>query len=291
MSVLKKLAIAKAKLKIRGKYKRRFGFSPNFKNPQTFTEKIQYRKLYDHNPLFSVCSDKYQVRRWVAERIGEDYLIPLHYVGDSLSVEVLKSMPDQFVVKTNHDSGGVWVVKDKAKMNTDEILKGVEQHLAQDFGKKVVEPWYSSIPRKVIIEGFLDNPGKELPEDYKFHVFKSKGKTRLILQIDFERESKSKHHRTFYDEQLKVLPFTWSDRNHFVELESLQNFELMKELALTLSADFNYARVDFYNIAGKIYFGEITFAPASGLRPFPERKYDFELGSYWELESTTKRGS
>lgn len=284
LSIAQQLVTLKRKFIIRGKYKRRFGYAPDFKHPKTLTEKIQVRKLYDHNPLFALCSDKYQARDWVAEKIGPEYLVKLHFVGDALTEADLAAMPEKFVVKTNHDSGGVWVVADKSRMHAQRIVAEVNQHLALDFGRKVIEPWYSDIPRKVIVEEYLEAPGKAVPEDYKFHVFRSAGVPRLILQVDFDRESKASHHRTLYDDALNVLPFSWYTRNKFVELTAIDNFELMKSLALKLSEGFNYVRVDFYNIEGRVVFGEMTFAPTGGYKPFSEYQYDLQLGSYWDLE-------
>ena len=204
--------------------------------------------------------------------------------GETITQAVVDNLPGKFVIKTNHDSGGVWVVTDKSQLDFEKVKLEIDERLSKDFGKRLFEPWYSHIERKVVVEAFLDDGKNSVPEDYKFHVFKSKGQTRLILQINYSRANKKDHNRTFYDEHLNVLPFSWPKPNNFVEVDRVENFDEMKRLAIKLAEDFNYVRVDFYNLNGKIYFGELTFAPTSGYKPFDDVKYDQLLGSYWELE-------
>lgn len=261
----------------------RMGYFPRLNNPRSFNEKVQYRKLYQNNPNFVICSDKYEVRDFVANRIGEEFLIPLMYVGDDITEEYLNSLNTGYVVKTTHDSGGVSIVRAGEKPNYRDIVSRTRESLKRDFGKLVHESWYSDIKPKVIIEQMLQDGNGNPPSDFKFHVFNQKdGSDLIFLAIDYDRFT-DRQSRSFYNEKGELLPFGSEFKNKCKPLGNVKNLSQMFSLARELSKGFDYVRVDLYNVDGQIFFGELTFAPGSGYTLFTERKYDFDFGNHWQL--------
>ena len=162
----------KAKEKyIKKQFKKYLGYEVDFnKEPETFNQKIQFRKLYDDNLLYSICADKYRVREYIKEKIGEEYLVPLYLVTNKLTEEQWDKLPNSFVAKANHNSGPVQIVKDKTKANKKEIIRELNNQLKLDYGILSMEKYYSDIPRNIIVEKYL----KDNIEDYKFHTFRKK---------------------------------------------------------------------------------------------------------------------
>lgn len=259
---------------IEKKFKENVGYEIDFsKEPKTFNEKIQFRKLYDENPLYSICADKYRVREYVKNKIGEEYLIPLYLVTDKLTEEQWDKLPNKFVAKTNHDSGTVKIVKDKTKVNKKEIIRELNTQLKFDYGILSMEKYYSDIPRKIIVEKFLEDN----IIDYKFMCFSGKVENCFIclnrkttgLNIDF------------YDINWNLLPFERHYKNSGQKIPKPILYKKMIELSEKLSEDFDFVRVDLYEVNNKIYFGELTFCPGSGMEEFTPVEWDYKLGSYW----------
>lgn len=264
------------------KFKKRLGYDIEFnKTPETFNQKIQFRKLYDHNPLYSICADKYRVREYVKEKIGEEYLIPLYLVTDKLTEEQWSQLNAPFVIKPNHDSGTVEIVKDKNKVNAQKVITDINRFLKIDYGKISLEKYYTDIKeRKIIVEKYL----KDNIEDFKFHVFNMENETKIFIQID--RDRFQGHKRNIYDENFNKLDFKYVQGYEFFENDikkevSEEILAKMKELVKKLSQGFEYVRVDLYNVDGKIYFGEMTFCPESGFGDINPVEWDYKLGSYW----------
>ena len=157
---------------IQKKFKEYLGYEIDFlKEPITFNQKIQFRKLYENNPLYSICADKYRVREYVKEKIGEEYLIPVYLVTDKLTEEQWDKLPNSFVAKANHNSGPVQIVKDKNRANKKEIIKELNNQLKLDYGILSMEKYYSDIPRKIIVEKFLKDNEREMLQDIKSSLF------------------------------------------------------------------------------------------------------------------------
>ena len=266
---------------VQKQFKESIGYDIDFsKEPQTFNEKVQFRKLYDHNPLYSICADKYRVREYVKEKIGEEYLIPLLLVTDKLTEEQWDKLPNQFVAKANHNSGPVQIVKDKSKANKKEIIKELNNQLKLDYGIFSMEKYYSDIPRKIIVEEFLEDNIK----DYKFFCFDGEVKYCQLIKdrnteeiIDFY--SKDWEKQNFIG---IVNPKKPKEKNSLIVEVIPKNYEKMLKIAEKLSKNFDFARVDLYNVEGEIYFGEITFCPASGLGTFIPEEWNYKFGSYWK---------
>lgn len=261
-------------------------YIPNFKNPKTYNEKINYRKNNPKHELFSICSDKIAAKDYVAKQISTDIIIPNYYVGDDISFEKMKSILNEkgdCLLKANHNSGPVYLL---TTQSTDKEIKhavdDVNHQLTIDFGKLQNETWYSDIKPRVLVEKRLQAPKDEndIP-DYKFHVFKKKsGGFNVIPHVDFDRFNN--HNRSFFDEDLNYLPFYVRYPSIRSYVQKPENYEKMVEIAKILAEPFSYVRVDLYNVSGAIYFGEMTFAHESGGGEFTSKGYDLWMGNLWQ---------
>jgi len=261
-------------------------YIPNFKNPKTYNEKINFRKRDPKNPLFSVCADKVKAKEYVAEKISSQIIIPSYYVGDSIDVRQVKAIIAEYgdcFLKANHNSGAVYLLTSSStESEIQEAVDNVLEQLEYDFGHLVNEPWYSDIERKVLVEMRLSpSPGEVDIRDYKFHVFRqSDGGFKIILEVHFDQNWN--HNISYFTEDLCWIPITIEYPNIVTQIEPPDNYALMLEYARKLAEPFSYVRVDFYNLDGAIYFGELTFAKTSGAAVFMNRMYDLWLGNFWQ---------
>src|SRR5699024_4957449 len=247
-------------------------YIPNFKNPKTYNEKINYRKNDPKHELFSICSDKIAAKEYVAEQISPDIIIPNYYVGKNISFETMKSILEEkgdCLLKANHNSGPVYLLTTES---TDQEIKhavdDVNNQLTIDFGKLQNEKWYSDIKPGVLVERrLLPEEGDTDVKDYKFHIFKQNdGSVKVILEVHFEQTVN--HSISYFDQDLNWLPITIELPNIITRIKKPSNYQVMIDYAKTLSEPFSYVRVDFYNVNGEIYFGELTFAKTSGAGVF-----------------------
>lgn len=255
------------------------GYIPDLKRPKTFTEKLQWRKLYDNNKLFTVCADKYKVREYVKNKIGEKYLIPVYLVTEELTKEEFDKLPNSFVLKTNNGSGNlsVKIIQDKTKVSFEYLRNFFEKCKKINVGDYAMEPWYSKIPFKILAEELLTT---KTIDDYKLHCFNS---GKIIVEHLTERNKKKGILKSnAYDENWKKLDFTMGTELYSYEVSCPKNFNEMIRIAKKLSEDFDYVRVDLYNVDGKIYFGELTFCDSGGFGIFKPKIWDKILGSYWQ---------
>lgn len=270
---------------IENEYLKVLGHSLNWDNLQTYTEKMQWEKIYDKNPMKTVLADKYRVREWIENKIGNDYLIPLIGVWDSFDDIDFNSLPDQFVLKTNHGTGTNLIVKDKEKLNIKRTKRMFDDWMKIDYAfTNSLQLHYRKIPRKIIAEKYLETDLGEL-QDYKFLCFDG---TPYFCWVDLGRFSK--HTRTVFNMKWELQP--WTQATYGIasnEIPKPKNFDKMVEIATILSKGFSHVRVDLYNVDGKIYFGEMTFTNGSGLDPIVPEKYDRVLGDYWKLPIDQER--
>lgn len=259
---------------------------PDFKNPKTFNEKINFRKNNPKNELFSICADKVAAKEWVASKIGSEYIIPNYFVGDSIDYYQLKEIIDDkgdCLLKANHNSGPVFLLtRNSTEQEIREACYDVNRQLQIDFGRRQNEPWYSKIKPLVLVEKrLMPEDGDVCIRDYKFHVFKQEDYSyKIILEVHFDQDSN--HNISYFDSDLNWLPISIEYPNIYTSLEKPINYEIMLEKAKTLASEFTYVRVDFYNINGSIYFGELTFAKTSGAGVFLNKMYDLWMGNFWK---------
>lgn len=241
-------------------YKERTGEELNLQNPKTFNEKIQWMKLYDSTPLKTRLADKYLVREWVAEKIGEEYLIPLLGVWDSFEDIDFDKLPERFVLKANHGYNWNYIVKDKSTFDKNDARAKFAEWLNTNFAFKGLEIQYMNIPPKIIAEEYLENGDSDL---YDYKVFCFGGKAESIMYLS---ERKQGLKMAFFDLEWHKLPFTYSYPRNEADIAKPKNLDLLIKLAEKLSAGFPHVRVDFYILNdGSLKFGEMTFTTANGM--------------------------
>jgi len=256
-----KQSLEEQKNAVAAMYKERIGRELDWDNLQTYTEKMQWEKLYDKNPLKVTLSDKYLVRNWVANKIGEEYLIPLLGKWDKPAEIEFEELPNQFVLKTNCGSGDVIIIRDKSKLSEHDkkVIKAkLGYYLKCDFGATSYELHYSKIKPCIIAEKFIASSEQDLP-DYKFICFGGK-----VYYCWVDKGRYSNHSRHVYD-----TDWNFQEWNQMYEIRDIGipkplHYEKMLEIARKLSDGFAHVRVDLYNVEGKIYFGEMTFTNGSG---------------------------
>ena len=262
-------------------YQRVTGKYLNLDNPRTFNEKIQWLKLYDSTPIKTRLADKYLVRDWVKEKIGEQYLIPLLGVYDKFEEIDFDKLPNQFVVKCNHGCAYNIIVKDKTNLDLADVKAKLDKWMNENFAFKAGdELHYRDIKPKIVIEKYIENKGADDLYDYKFWCYN--GKVKYIQFLSGRNLSGLK--MAFYDKNWVKQDFY--NNNEFDEsvMPKPKSLDKMVELAEILSESFNYVRVDFYQLEnGKIYFGEMTFTPASGSMKWCNEQINLELGKMIKL--------
>ena len=249
-------------------------------NPLTFNEKLQWLKLHDIHPEYTIMADKYCAKNYVSSIIGESYLIPTIGVWESFDDIDFSKLPDQFVIKTTHDSGGVVIIKDK-KRDLCNARKVIEKSLRHNYFYEHREYPYKDIQPRIIAEKYMvDESGTEL-KDYKIFCFY--GEPRIV-QVDYDRFID--HKRNLYDIAWNRLPFTLkfpTDRKR--EIPKPEGLGEMLDVAKKLSKGIPHVRVDLYHINGKIYFGELTFFHGSGFEKFTPEEWNKILGNWIQLDN------
>lgn len=262
-----------------------FGKKMNWENPTTYNEKQQWLKLYDRNPQYTIMADKYLAKKYVAELIGEEYIIPTIGVWDKPEDIDWDKLPNQFAMKCNHNSGtGMVICKDKSKLDIPAAIKGLHKGLKEDYSLPNREWPYRNIPRKIIAEKFMvDEKYGEL-RDYKFLCFDGNVEF-LFIATD---RSKGDHAVCFdfFDKDFNHIDVRHGHPNAKQLPEKPLLFEEMKVIASKLSKGIPSSRIDLYEINGKIYFGEITFTHWGGFMPFDPPEWDKVFGSYIRLPKT-----
>lgn len=268
------------KLYLSIKFRTRFGYWMDWKHPQTFSEKLQWLKIYDRHPEYTKMVDKAAAKQYVANIIGEDYIIPTLAVYNSAEDIDFGKLPKQFVLKCTHDSGGLVVCKDKSKLDYEAARKKLRKGLKRTYIIQNREYPYKDVPRRIIAEKYMEDESGEL-QDYKFFCFDGVPKYLFVATDRSRKDVETKF--DFFDMEWNHLPFTNGHPNNPITPKMPDNFELMKELAGKLSVGMPEVRVDLYNIRGKIYFGELTFFHWSGLVPFNPKEWDYIFGQQIRL--------
>lgn len=259
-------------------YKKRTGGRLDFNNPRKYTEKIQYAKLYLNSPTKTKLSDKYRVREWVSEKIGEKYLIPILGVWNTFSEIEFANLPNQFVLKTNNGAGTNIIVKDKNNFRYLKSRIKINHWLRRNYAYLGLELHYKDIKPLIIAEQFMEDSNGQL-NDYKFLCFDGKV---YYCWIDVGRYTN--RYRNIYNLNWELQPWNLNVyENTPWNIEKPKNFDHMIEIAEKLCEGFSHVRVDLYNIDGKVYFGEMTFTNAAGFANIYPEEYDLFLGDLWDI--------
>lgn len=256
------------------------GYRLDLEHPTTFNEKIQWLKLYDRNPLYHTLVDKVAVKDWVAEKIGEQYIIPTLGVWNDPDDIDFDSLPNQFVLKCNHNSGkGMYICKDKTQLDVEKVKSDLREGLAQNYFLPYREWAYKGVEPLILAEKFIPSISGDLA-DYKLMVFN--GEVKCLFTCT-ERFSDDGLKVTFFDRNWNIMNF---ERTYPASKKIIQrpnSLEKMIELAEELAKGIRFVRVDFYESENKPLFGELTLYPGTGLEKFNDIKYDQMIGSWLEL--------
>lgn len=252
----------------------------NLAPPRTFNEKMQWLKLHDRNPIYTNLVDKLAVREYIKEKIGEKYLIPILADPWGSPAEIdYDTLPNQFVLKCTHDSGGLLVIKDKAKMDKAKAEAFLNKRLKRNYFFGCREWPYKKVKPMIFAEKFLENPGSDSLYVYKIMCFNGTPKIFQVIQND-----KTDHETIdYFDTSWSLLNIKQNFSNSPRPLEKPACMEEMLELAKKLSKGFAFLRTDFYEVAGQIFFSELTFYSDGGFAPFEPPEWDEILGSWIEL--------
>lgn len=259
-------------------YKQRFGHEYDFENPKTFMEKINTRKA-SQDKLLTTCADKIKVRDYVADKIGDKYLIPQYFTAKRLTSKLYDEMPNECIIKTASGSSTLEIVRDKSKLNKKEFIKTIRKYQKVKFHYIWGEMFYKNIKNNVICEKLLLTKDNKIPTDIKVHCFRNGGNTKFYIQLDFDRFGD--HRRNYYDKNFKLLKIKEQCENYKDKVKKPKNWDKILKLAKKLSEDFEYVRVDFYDMEDQVYFGELTFAHNAGLTEFHPEIWNKKFGNYW----------
>lgn len=270
------------KIYLKWMFRLNVGYKLDLNNPRSFNEKLQWLKLYDRKKIYTKLVDKYEVKKYVAQLIGEEYIIPTLGVWENVDLIDWDSLPKQFVLKTTHGSGGTSVVicKDKESFDRDSAIKLLNHSMKYSDTWAHYKEWpYKGVKRKIIAEQFLTIDGS-VPEDYKIHNFNGEPKFILVCRNRFGGIGMSDD---FYNVEWEHMDLSRPGKPHSGGVSKPQNLPLMLELSKKLSQNIPFVRTDFYSIGDKVYFGEMTFYPASGMVPFVPENMDYVIGEWLHL--------
>ncbi|MDW2092044.1 ATP-grasp fold amidoligase family protein [Vibrio sp. 1865] len=265
---------------LRSVFKKHTGYKLNLNNPRTLNEKLQWLKINDRRSLLTKCADKYEVRQYIETKIGKQYLIPLLNVFESPEEITLEKLPSQpFIIKANHTSGTFKIVRDKSKLDIEELKVIISSWLDSNYYDNTKEWQYKNIKPLIIVEKLLLDQNGNIPSDIKLACINGKVE---IIHVDSNKEVK--HLRNHYDTNWNALSFRWPrEYGANKAIEKPKNLKQLIDLAELLAEPFDFVRVDFYILHGSIYFGELTFHPTSGYGKFEPFEYDVKYGKILKL--------
>lgn len=266
---------------IKLKYYWMFGKMPDLKHPKTYNEKVNWLKLHDRKPLYSTLVDKYEVKQYVAEKIGADHIIPTYAVYNTVAEIDLSKLPNRFVLKGTHDGGSIVICQDKATFDFEAAKRKLEKSLRTNFYWHGREWPYKAVKPRIIAEAFMEDEQTAELRDYKFFCFDGVVRALFIATDRQKKDTDTKF--DFFDEKGNHLPIKQGHPNAEVPPALPQNFEKMKEFASILSKGIAQLRVDFYEVNGQVYFGELTFSHFDGLVPFIPDTWDRTFGDWITL--------
>ena len=265
-------------------YRFKFHKKLNLKNPQTFNEKLQWLKLHNRKAIYSIMVDKLAAKQYVAQTIGEEHIIPTLGVWDRFDDIDFDSLPNQFVLKCTHDSGGLVICKDKSSFDKKAANKIIDKCLKRNYYWSGREWPYKNVTPRILAEKYMEDIETKELRDYKFFCFNGKVK---CFKIDFNRFVD--HRANYYSPDGELLRFGEEvcppDFEAHIELP--RRLQEMKKKAEILSLGIPFVRIDFYEVDDRVYFGEMTFFPASGFGAFVPVEWDFKFGEWLTFPTGT----
>lgn len=264
-------------------YKAHMGTKLDLDNPKTFNEKLQWLKLYDRNPEYTRMVDKYEAKGYVKEKLGGDsekHIIPTLGVWEHFDDIDFDSLPEQFVLKTTHDSGTVVICKDKNRLDKDDAKQKIEKSLQHNFYSYGREWPYKNVHPRIIVEKYIELSS---PDCAEYKLFCYNGKVNWVMVCMGKAHSDSERTNDGFDREFNHLPVRFIAPNANFTIEKPKEWEQLIEFAERLSKGITQLRVDTYLVNGNIYFGELTFFHDSGLCPITPAEWDLKLGKGLEL--------
>ena len=252
----------------------------NLENPQTFNEKVQWLKMYDRKDIYTRMVDKYEAKQLVSDIIGKEYIIPTIGLYNSFDDIDFNKMPKSFVIKCTHDSGGLIIVKDKNKLDLKSAKAKINRCLKKNYYYYGREWPYKNVKPRIIVEEYMEDKKDQELRDYKLFCFDGKFKMMFIAT---NRQGNGDTYFDFFDKDFNHMPFINGHPNAPILPHKPKNFDKMISLAEKISKGIPQVRVDFYDVNGKIYFGEITLSHWSGFVPFEPEEWDKKIGDWINL--------
>lgn len=268
---------------LRLRYRALMGKNLNLKNPKTYNEKLQWLKLYDRKPIYTSMVDKYEVKEYVANIIGSEYIIPTYGVWDRFEDIDFDILPNQFVLKCTHDSGGIVICHDKSTLDMKKTNKILSKSLSRNYYYLGREWPYKNVKPRIIAEQYMEDKDTLELRDYKFFTFNGVARALFVASDRQNPETDTKF--DFFDMDFNHLDFTNGHPNAENSIQKPGSFEEMRMLAERLSKGIPHVRVDFYEVNGKVYFGELTFSHWSGFVPFEPECWDYTFGRWIDLST------
>lgn len=277
------LAVRSQRRRIRRHFRETTGYEGNFENPKSHQEKVQFRKLYGNHEFYASVADKHGVRDYVAARIGEQYLVPLLGVHEHLTPAVFDNLPQRFIIKATHGCKWNQVVLDKSRLDIGETIRRFNGFLRRKYGRRGGERHYHFIKPRVVFEQLLQSSDGGLPWDYGFFCYNGPNGFDYSFGI-----SSPKGKSATFTKDWEMLSSTLSEQELAPQLKPA-TFDAMVAIARTLSADFDFVRVDLYSVDGKIYFGELTCTPHRGFGVIEPPKRQKMRDEMWQLDALNPR--
>ena len=254
-------------------------------NPETYNQKLQWLKLYDRNPVYSTMVDKYDAKKYIADIVGEEHIIPTINVWDKFEDIDFDTLPDQFVLKTTHDSGGVVICKDKNKLDKVAARKKLSRALKHKFYYNSREWPYKNVKPRIIAEEYLSALGEDGLVEYKIFCFNGVAKIVLVCKGTAHAVGRT---NDFMDRDFNRIPVKSLNPISETEPERPEQLDDIIEIAEKLSAGIPQLRVDTYIANGKIYVGELTLFHNGGMSRFEPEEWDYTFGSWIDLPKEKK---
>ncbi len=263
-------------------FRARMGKKLNLKEPRTFNEKLQWLKLHDRKNQYTSMVDKFEEKKYVSEKVGEEYAVPTLGIWDNFDEIDFKSLPNEFVLKCTHDSGGLVICRDKSKIDLNQVKQKIDKSLKNDYYKWAREWPYKNVKPRIIAEPLLKDDvidgEQECLTDYKFFCFDG------VPRILYISKDKAKNPTTdFFDMDYNHLPIRMRDPNSSILPSKPLHFDEMKKIASILSKGFPHLRVDFYSANNSLYVGELTFYHCSGFAQIYPESWEIKMGDWIEL--------